>query len=65
MQLRILTGEEVRSAIDMKQAIAAMREAFGQLSAGRARVPVRLRLATGAWPRIHSNRGHWWASASH
>ena len=44
MQLRVLTGEEVRSAIDMKQAIAAMREAFGQLSAGRARVPVRLRL---------------------
>jgi ornithine cyclodeaminase len=44
MKLRILTAEDVRAAITMPEAIAAMREAFGQLSAGLAKVPMRLRL---------------------
>ena len=44
MNLQFLTEADVRAAIDMRQAIAAMREAFGQVSAGMARVPVRLRL---------------------
>src|SRR5262245_45653030 len=44
MRLLVLSADDVRSVIDMKQAIAAMREAFGQLSAGQARVPVRLRV---------------------
>jgi alanine dehydrogenase len=42
MQLRILTEGDVRRAVSMAQAIEAMREAFGQLSSGRARVPLRL-----------------------
>lgn len=42
LQLRILTQEDVRTAIAMPQVIEAMREAFGQLSSGRARVPLRL-----------------------
>ena len=44
MKLRVLSGEDVRASLGMREAIAAMREAFGQLSAGLARVPVRLRL---------------------
>ncbi len=42
MNIRILTANDVRSAIDMKAAITAMKDAFGQLSRGLARVPVRL-----------------------
>lgn len=42
LQLRILTQEDVRTAIAMPQVIEAMRGAFGQLSSGRARVPLRL-----------------------
>lgn len=39
--LRILSREDVQQALDMKQAIGLMREAFIALSAGRATVPVR------------------------
>ncbi len=46
MPLRVLTQDDVRSAITMRQAIDAMRQAFGQLSAGHARVPLRLPLET-------------------
>lgn len=46
MQLRILTQDDVRSAISMRQAIDAMREAFGQVSAGEAKVPLRLPMET-------------------
>jgi ornithine cyclodeaminase len=46
MKLRILTQNDVRAAINMRQAIDAMREAFGQLSAGHAHVPLRLTMAT-------------------
>jgi alanine dehydrogenase len=40
----ILTGEEVRRALPMRQAIDAVKEAFAQLSAGRADVPLRTAL---------------------
>lgn len=42
--LRILDGSQVRAAVDMPTAIEAMRAAFGQLSAGRARIPRRIHL---------------------
>lgn len=44
MRIRILSGRDVRAALDMRAAIEAMRAAFGGLSAGRARVPPRLHL---------------------
>lgn len=44
MRLRVLTGRDVRAALDMPAAIEAMRAAFGQLSAGRVRVPRRIGL---------------------
>ncbi len=40
----ILTAEEVRKALPMSQAIAAMKQAYAALSAGRAEVPLRPRL---------------------
>ncbi|MDX1645771.1 MAG: hypothetical protein R3304_01410 [Longimicrobiales bacterium] len=46
MKLRILSGDDVRSAIDMHAAIEAMRDAFAALSQGRAEVPLRLALQT-------------------
>lgn len=46
MQIRILSGADVRSAIDMPAAIDAMREAFAALADGRAEVPIRLALET-------------------
>lgn len=46
MKLRVLSATDVRAAIDMPQAIDAMRDAFGALAAGEARVPVRLALET-------------------
>lgn len=39
--MRILTGDEVRAAVTMREAIEAVREGFVALSTGRARVPVR------------------------
>ncbi|MEM7414244.1 MAG: ornithine cyclodeaminase family protein [Gemmatimonadota bacterium] len=44
MQIRILSGADVRAAVDMPTAIEAMREAFGALSSGAATVPIRLPL---------------------
>ncbi|MFQ5921708.1 MAG: ornithine cyclodeaminase family protein [Anaerolineales bacterium] len=44
MQIRILTEEEVRLALPMGEAIQAMKEAFRQLSAGSASVPLRSRI---------------------
>ncbi len=44
MQIRILTEEDVRLALPMGEAIQAMKEAFRQLSAGMARVPLRARI---------------------
>lgn len=42
MQLRILSRNKVAAAVTMSQAIAAMADAFAQLSSGRATVPLRV-----------------------
>jgi ornithine cyclodeaminase len=47
MRIRILSKDDLQSTISMRDAIAAVRRAFGQLSAGRAQVPVRSRVETG------------------
>lgn len=44
MDLRLLTADDVRRALPMPAAIAVMKQAFGQLSAGEAQVPLRGRL---------------------
>ncbi|MBI9087469.1 MAG: hypothetical protein JEZ11_28025 [Desulfobacterales bacterium] len=46
MKIRILTAADVRAALTMSQAIAAMKKAYGQFSSGRATVPLRTRLHT-------------------
>jgi ornithine cyclodeaminase len=48
MQIRILSGEEVRAALPMPDAIAAMRDAFGQLALGQAEMPPRAAVQTPA-----------------
>lgn len=45
MTLRLLSGDEVRAALPMPEAIEAMREAFIAVSAGRAEMPRRTHLA--------------------
>ncbi|MEW6567821.1 MAG: ornithine cyclodeaminase family protein [Chloroflexota bacterium] len=45
MELRILTADDVRRALPMVEAIAAVKQAFAQLSQGQAEVPLRSRLA--------------------
>jgi alanine dehydrogenase len=42
--IRILSREEVRRALPMRQAIEVMKGAFAQLSTGQAEVPLRLAL---------------------
>ena len=42
--IRILSREDVRQALPMRQAIDAMKRAFAQLSTGQADVPVRVAL---------------------
>ena len=39
--IRILGAEEVRQALPMAEAIEGMKEAYAQLSAGKAIVPLR------------------------
>jgi len=46
MKIRILTAQDVYSALSMKEAVQAMKPAFGQFSADRATVPLRSRLHT-------------------
>jgi ornithine cyclodeaminase len=46
MQIRILSADDVRAAIDMPAAIDAMRVAFSALAAGSATVPLRVGLDT-------------------
>jgi ornithine cyclodeaminase/alanine dehydrogenase-like protein (mu-crystallin family) len=46
MKIRILKASEVKSALPMTKAIEAMKLAFGQLSAGKATVPLRGRIDT-------------------
>lgn len=42
--MRVLSREDVRQALPMRQAIDAIKGAFGQLSAGEANVPLRTAL---------------------
>jgi len=51
-RLRVLSAAEVRRALPMTDAIAAVREAFAQLSAGRVEIPPRTRM------RLGSDRAH-------
>lgn len=46
MEIRILSGEDVRRAVDMAAAVTCVRDAFIALSAGEATVPLRLGLET-------------------
>ncbi len=41
LELRVLSGEEVRQALPMAEAIEAMKTAYAQLSTARATVPLR------------------------
>lgn len=42
--IRILTAEDVRTALPMGEAVETMKKAFAQLSAGKAEVPLRVGL---------------------
>ncbi|MBU0705095.1 MAG: hypothetical protein KKC18_14655 [Chloroflexi bacterium] len=42
--MRILSGQDIRQALPMRQAIEVMKSAFAQLSAGQADVPLRTAL---------------------
>ncbi len=44
MKLRVISREEVKSAVSMAQAIETVKSAFAQLSTGHARVPIRTQL---------------------
>jgi alanine dehydrogenase len=44
MRLRVISRDEVKRAITMRQAIETVEAAFAQLSRGRARVPIRTQL---------------------
>lgn len=44
MKIRVLSAAEVRAAMPMTEAIRVVREAFIELSAGRAAMPVRTRV---------------------
>lgn len=46
MEIRILTADDIRTALPMRAAITAVGQAFGQFSAGKAEVPLRTRLHT-------------------
>jgi len=46
MQLRILSAQDVYTALPLPRAIEVMRQAFGQLSAGQVEMPPRSRLHT-------------------
>ncbi len=43
--IRVLSGEDVRRALPMSEAIDAMKTAFAELSAGRVAMPVRTQIA--------------------
>jgi len=46
MQIRVLSADDVRSALSMTAAIDAVARAFAQLSAGKATMPLRSRFHT-------------------
>ncbi|MCY3630924.1 MAG: hypothetical protein OXI05_03870 [Bacteroidota bacterium] len=45
--LRVLSGNEIASAISMREAIDLMRDGFEALSSGRANVPIRMNMPIG------------------
>ena len=47
MQLRLFSAEDVRRALPMVEAIAAVKAGYVQLSAGRAQIPLRAHLGVG------------------
>ena len=47
MQLRLFSADDVRRALPMAEAIAAVKAGYVQLSAGRAQVPLRAHLSVG------------------
>lgn len=47
MKIRMLGAAEVKAALPMPKAIAAMKQAYGQFSAGRVTVPLRTHVKTG------------------
>ncbi len=47
MQLRLFSAADVRRALPMAEAIAAVKAGYVQLSAGRAQVPLRVHLGIG------------------
>jgi ornithine cyclodeaminase/alanine dehydrogenase-like protein (mu-crystallin family) len=50
MNVRILSGDDVRAALPMGRAIQSMRDAFACLAEGRAVVPDRIHLETDSTP---------------
>ena len=44
MKIRILNAQEIRQSLPMPAAIAGMKEAYAQLSAGQATLPLRTQL---------------------
>ncbi|UCG08819.1 MAG: hypothetical protein JSV83_09285, partial [Desulfobacterales bacterium] len=46
MRIRILTSDDVKTALPMPKAIEMMKHAFGQLSAGKATVPLRSKISS-------------------
>lgn len=44
MSLRVLSASDVRQALPMSEAIQGMKQAFAQLSAGQAQMPLRSRI---------------------
>jgi ornithine cyclodeaminase/alanine dehydrogenase-like protein (mu-crystallin family) len=46
MQIRILSADDVKKVLPMPKAIDAMRTAYGQLSSGQAKVPIRSQIST-------------------
>ena len=46
MRIRILTSDDVKAALPMPKAIEIMKQAFGQLSAGKATVPLRSKISS-------------------
>lgn len=44
MSLRVLSASDVRLALPMSEAISGMKQAFAQLSAGQAQMPLRSRI---------------------
>jgi len=43
-RIRILSGQDIRRALPMREAVAAMKEAFAELSAGRVTMPARAQI---------------------